>query len=306
MGIVIGVDIGGTNIRVGAVEEDLRLFADRKMPQESILCGEDPLRSFCTFMKQYVRREAGDREVDALVVGVPAALSRDRKTVLNAPNIRGFNGVNVQEKLQAEFSFPVFLEKDVTMLFYHDLYHQQIPHEGVMIGCYIGTGLGNVISIDGHLLAGSDGAACELGHIPLWDQRDLCTCGNEGCAESHVGGKYLVQLQKERFPDTPISDLFVCHGDTPEMERYIEHLSLPIATEITILNPDRVLLGGGIVSMKGFPREKLEQYLYRHTRKPLPADNLHLVYVEDTGKNGILGCALYAREALSENRRSLL
>lgn len=306
MGIVIGVDIGGTNIRIGAVDEQLNLSADFKLSQKLVLKGECPLEEFCNFVQRYLQENHEGKKIDALAVGVPAALSRDRSTVFNAPNIRGFDGVNIQERLQKKFPFPVLLEKDVTMLFYHDLYHQNISHQGVIIGCYVGTGLGNVISIHGKLLAGKDGTACELGHIPLWGQHDLCTCGNEGCAESHVAGKYLVELQQSTFPETPISELFVRHGESPEIETYLEKLALPIATEITILNPDKVILGGGIISMKSFPREKLERQLYRHTRKPLPAENLTLVYAEDTGKNGILGCALYARERLSGNRRELL
>ena len=80
--------------------------------------------------------------------------------------------------------------------------------------------------------------------------------------------------------------------------RYLEHLSLPITTEINILNPAVIILGGGVLSMPGFPREKLEQYIYKHSRKPFPADNLHIVYSDNGGENGIYGSALYARARL--------
>ncbi len=295
---ILGVDIGGTNIRLGLVDEENRLSDYRKVRQEEILQGEDTLESLAQYLKRYLADCAEGKEVLALAAGIPAAMSKDRSTVWNAPNIKGFSGKNVLKALQPHFSFPIFLERDVTMLFYYDLYRYRIPHEGVIIGCYIGTGLGNVISVDGRPIVGNDGAAGELGHIPVWDKTDICGCGNEGCMESHVGGKYLVELQRSTFPDVEISELFAKKGDTPEIDRYLEHLSLPIATEINILDPTVILLGGGVLAMPEFPKKRLEQYIYKHSRKPYPAEHLHIVYSENQGENGVLGSALYARENL--------
>ena len=299
---VLGVDIGGTNIRLGLVDEEGNLSGYQKISQQSILYGDDTIQSLAEYFKGYLQEFAKDKQVIALAAGIPAAMSRDRSTVWNAPNIKGFSGRNVKEVLQPHFSFPVLLEKDVTMLFYYDLMQHKIPHKDVLIACYIGTGIGNVISVDGKVLIGNDGAAGELGHIPVWDKTDICNCGNEGCMESHVGGKYLVELREKRFPDVEINQLFTVYGDTPEMERYLEHLSLPITTEINILNPAVIILGGGVLSMPDFPREKLEHYIYKHSRKPLPADNLKLVYSDNQGENGIYGAAIYAREILEQRK----
>lgn len=300
---VLGVDIGGTNIRLGLVDDENQLCEYRKVPQQSVLQGDDTVKSLAEYLTQYLRDCAGDKTVNALTVGIPAAMSRDRSTVWNAPNIKGFSGKNVQAALQPYFDFSVFLERDVTMLFYHDLHQHNLLHQGIMIGCYIGTGLGNVISVDGKPIVGNDGAAGELGHIPVWDKTDICNCGNEGCMESHVGGKYLVELQEKVFPDVEIHDLFLKKGDAPEIDRYLEHLSLPIATEINILNPAVIILGGGVLSMPGFPKERLERYIYKHSRKPYPAENLHIVYSDNGGENGIYGGALYAREMLKNQEK---
>lgn len=294
---VIGIDIGGTNIRIGLVDEELNLSAFLKVPQKSVLNG-DSLFQLSEFIKQYLKENAENKTIAALSIGVPAAMDKDRATVLNAPNIYGFDGKNVRGFLEKEFDFPVFLEKDVSMLFYYDLHHHKIKNEGVIIGCYVGTGIGNVISIDGKLVIGNDGAACELGHIPVWDKQDVCACGNIGCMEIYTGGKFLQQLQLERYPDIKIDDIFEKKSQGPEIQHYLEHLSIPIATEINILNPSKIILGGGVLSMKGFPRKKLEQYIYSHARKPLPANNLNIIYSEDSGKNGIIGSAIYARKKL--------
>lgn len=127
---VLGVDIGGTNIRLGLVDEEGNLSGYQKISQQSILYGDDTIQSLAEYLKGYLQEFAKDKQVIALAAGIPAAMSRDRSTVWNAPNIKGFSGRNVKEVLQPHFSFPVLLEKDVTMLFYYDLMQHKIDHRG--------------------------------------------------------------------------------------------------------------------------------------------------------------------------------
>src|SRR5665648_44585 len=98
-------------------------------------------------------------------------------------------------------------------------------------------------------------------HIPVLGKDDICGCGNKGCIENYTSGKQLEYLQSTYFPGTEISDLFEYHSNETVVEKFIEALSIPIATEINILDPDYVILGGGVIHMKGFPNEILEQYI---------------------------------------------
>ena len=90
---VLGVDIGGTNIRLGLVDEKNQLSGYRKIPQEEILQGEDTLKSLAEYLKQYLKDRAEGKEVVAIAAGIPAAMSRDRSTVWNAPNNQGTSAV---------------------------------------------------------------------------------------------------------------------------------------------------------------------------------------------------------------------
>ena len=296
---VIGIDIGGTNIRVGLVDDNLNVDSFCKHSQHPILNG-DSLTRLSDFILEYIEKYGKNKNIRALVVGIPGTIDKDRNIVLSAPNVNGFNGKNVTAHFKKLLSFPVFLERDVSLLFYYDLYYHKIPHEGVLIGFYVGTGLGNVISVDGKLLVGNDGVACELGHIPVLCKNDPCSCGNTGCVECYVAGKYLEELQKTVFPDVEINRLFEKRLKHDEINSYIDRLSIPIATEITILNPRTIFIGGGVLAMKAFPTGLLEQCIRKYTRKPLPADNLHILYSNDSGVNGIIGGAILARDKLKE------
>ena len=292
---VIGMDIGGTNIRIGTLDENMTLIAYQKVDQKSVLHG-DSIKGIVDFVTKY----KSDSEISALAIGVPAAINKERNTILNAPNVHGLNGIDMKTELEKSLPFPVYIEKDVSMLFHYDLHNFSLDHTGVIIACYIGTGIGNVISIDGKLHTGSNGVAGELGHIPVHGFDEVCNCGNHGCAETLVGGKYLSALQKKYFPDTDISQLFVKHSTHSLIQDYVKNLALPIATEINIIDPSTVILGGGVVSMEGFPKDIFEQNIRFFSRKPLPEKNLKFIYSADDGKNGVIGAGIFALETINK------
>jgi allose kinase len=207
----------------------------------------------------------------------------------------------VCDYLQKELRVPVLAERDVTFSLCYDVKKYQLPDEGIVCGIYFGTGIGNAILIDGKPLAGRHGTAGELGHIPVAGCDIPCGCGNSGCMEAFAGGKALARIQRERFPETAISELFTRHGKEQVLLDLIDSMAITVTTEINILDPDQVLLGGGVLNMKGFPRDVLDERIAAHTRKPLPWQELKLIYTEDEAEKSVVGGAIYARRKLSGN-----
>lgn len=292
MKYVIGMDVGGTHIRVGAVREDGRLQGLRKLLQKELL-GETPVQNLVELVKEIVREQAGLGTPSALVVGLPAVLDRDRKIIWNAPNLHGLDGEETYRSFAEAFPFPVYFEKDVNLLFEYDRERYGLERQEVAVGCYIGTGVGNAIAINGQILTGASGAAGELGHVPVWGNGELCSCGNVGCIEPKAGGKYLQDLCRQCFPKTCLSRLFVEHANHPRVEQYLEYVACAVAAEINILDPGVVLLGGGVISMDRFPKEKLVRLIQAHVRKPFPHHNVSYIFSEDQGENGVRGAGIY-------------
>lgn len=295
----IGVDIGGTSIRIGMVDENLSIEGFLKLPQEEILKdSRDSSGELGMFLRQYLEKYAKGKKILGVAMGFPAAMNKDRSMIFNAPNIRGLNEIDLKTSIGKYLPFPLFLEKDVGLLFHYDLSQSGMENKGVLAAFYIGTGFGNVISIDGKLLTGKNGVACELGHIPTWGKKELCTCGNEGCIENYASGRALAALRQSLFPEVSMDRLFLEKGDAPELLKFVDGLSIPIATELNIIDPDAVILGGGVVSMAGFPKSFLEERIRFHCRKPEPAGSLRFYYSHNAGENGVIGGALYVREQL--------
>jgi len=296
-GPVIGIDIGGTNFRVGIVDDALGVSGFRKVHVKQVFRSDAPLEHLAGYLTDYIREVASDG-VRAVALGFPATINRDRVEVMQAPNVRFMENLPVTARLTDALGLPVFIERDVSMALLFDMARHDIPDRGIVAGIYFGTGIGNAIAIDGTLLSGRDGAAGELGHIPVPGCEEVCGCGNVGCMEAVAGGKYLAKLCREVYTETDIGDIFTAHGGDKLIVDFVDRMAIAVATEINILNPDCVLIGGGVLSMNGFPRELLVQKIHLHSRKPLPEQTLNLVFTGDLPEKSVVGAAIYARRRL--------
>ncbi len=290
----LGIDVGGTSIRIGAVDENFEISFFEKHSVKTILLGK-PEDSLGDFISAYIESHSLDKKISAICVGFPATVDKKRETVLSAPNLPGFDGVNFKRALEAKLAVPAFIEKDVNLLIRGDLHRMNISAKDI-VGCYIGTGLGNAIVIDGKTVTGHSGVAGELGHIPFGDTESECGCGNCGCAEPLVGGKYLTRLCEKVFKDTEIPDIFTLHSESNEIKRYLDRLARVIASEVNILDPELLILGGGIPEMKDFPKDVFTSLVMKYVRKPLPANDLNIVFSKGTSDVGVLGAGIYAHK----------
>ncbi|MBQ9613202.1 MAG: allose kinase [Lachnospiraceae bacterium] len=292
---VLSIDIGGTNFRVGAVAEDGSILKFTKVPTPSVFSSGNVLEDLAGFLKEF----SAGLEIDAVAIGFPATLDRERKRVVQAPNIPFMENLPVCDYLSEHLGLPVLAERDVTFSLCYDAEKYDIPVEGMVCGIYYGTGIGNAILVDGVPLSGRHGCAGELGHIPVLGSDVRCGCGNVGCLEAVAGGKALVKIREEKFPEASIGELFSVYGGEKVLYDFIDAMASAAATEINILDPDHILIGGGVFNMAGFPLDLFTERILARTRKPLPAEDLRLIFTEDEPDKAVIGGAIYARRKLS-------
>lgn len=289
----LGIDIGGTHLRMGLVDQNYDLHAFEKHSIHVLSNDPSPIAKLASIIQLYLHRHAAEQQTFAITLGFPATVDKQGERVLSAPNLRGFDGVNVKRELAKLLPYRITVEKDVNLLLLCDLYRSRSRAKDI-VACYVGTGLGNAIMLGGKLMRGSHGVAGELGHIPFGDTEEPCGCGNLGCAEGLVAGKQLVTLCDTHFPTTHVSALFTKHADHPVLRTYLDRLSRVIASEINILDPELLILGGGVVCMQDFPREALCQQIRKYVRKPLPHDQLDVVFSDGSDTCGVIGGGIRA------------
>lgn len=286
----VGVDVGGTNVRIGLLSPDGTLSAVEKCPRRQALPDDDP-----GYLGEYIRRYITSRgvPVSAVGIGIPGTLDLQCTSTLKVPNVPCLDGLPFASVLEEGIGLPVRLENDTVMLLTGDIDRLGLDGKGIYAGVYVGTGLGSAVFYNGRPLKGRNGIN-ELGHVPIAGKSEKCTCGNIGCAENYVSGRWLQALRAEKYPDVHISDMFTAMKGSAELEEFIQTFAVVLASIYNFLDPHVVILSGGVVSMKDFPRAELEQAVRRLAMKPQPAQSISLLSSSESDETGVLGAAIFA------------
>ena len=289
---ILGIDIGGTNFRIGLVSQiyeitEFKIISIKELQKGNFI--DNLIKQIEFYINLY------KEEIEAIGIGFPSIVSKDKKHVYSTPNIKNLDNINITDSLEKKLNIPIYINKDVNFLILKDIKENKIKDDSIVIGLYIGTGFGNAIYINGQIIEGKHGVAGELGHIPVLGSEEVCSCGNIGCIEMYASGKALKKINDENFSETDINNIFLEHGNTKIIKKYIDTLAIPIATEINILDPDYIIIAGGVTIMKEFPIGELKKSIYEKARKPYPAEDMNIIVSNHDQKSGILGAAYYIR-----------
>ena len=289
---ILGIDIGGTNFRIGLVSQiyeitEFKIISIKELQKGNFI--DNLIKQIEFYINLY------KEEIEAIGIGFPSIVSKDKKYVYSTPNIKNLDNINITDSLEKKLNIPIYINKDVNFLILKDIKENKIKDDSIVIGLYIGTGFGNAIYINGQIIEGKHGVAGELGHIPVLGSEEVCSCGNIGCIEMYASGKALKKINDENLSETDINNIFLEHGNTKIIKKYIDTLAIPIATEINILDPDYIIIAGGVTIMKEFPIGELKKSIYEKARKPYPAEDMNIIVSNHDQKSGILGAAYYIR-----------
>lgn len=297
MGAVIGLDIGGTNLRIGLVKDGV-LSRGAAYATGEALEGADEITRLGALIGEF----RGEDQIDAVSIGFPSAIGADGKTVLNAPNIikkdgsHAFSGKNVADPLSRLLGVKVLVNKDANHLLHFDAFTAGAA--GVLIGCYIGTGFGSAVMIDGLLVKGKNGTAMEAGHIPFYRGDRACGCGKIGCAECYGSGWAAREMLDTHYPGLTFAQVFHDHGEEQPVTDLVEAIAVTTATLVNLFDPHVLFMGGGVLSEE-FPKERLSAAVRRHTLAPYPREGLDVRFVRHDAYAGVVGAALCAGRSFS-------
>ena len=183
MGNTIGIDVGGTKVLGGVVDENGKILATarKETPRQG---GAELTRTIAETAKELMEK------FDVASVGVSAAgfVSSDRKTMLATPNIADWNGVDLDSELTALIGLPVVIENDANAAAWGEAKFGAGRNQNHMMMLTVGTGIGGGIVVNGSLYRGAYGIAAEFGHLRVVPDGHLCGCGARGCFEQYASG----------------------------------------------------------------------------------------------------------------------
>lgn len=264
----IGVDLGGTNIAVGLVDEDFKLVAKQSIPTEV----KNGVQSIIDRMAGLINKVVSDatltmKDIAWIGIGSPGVVVPEKQEIGFAPNL-GFLHTPVGPMLQEHFpDTKIFLGNDADVAAFGEAKAGAAKGTSSSVTITLGTGVGGGMIIDGKIYNGFNHAGGELGHIAIHEGDRPCTCGRNGCWEAYASVTGLIQTTKESMEKNPDSKMWeIAEGNLDNVngltsfdamragdkaakevvDSYITSVASGLVSILNVLQPEIICIGGGI------------------------------------------------------------
>ncbi len=313
MSLTIGIDVGGTKVLGGVVDESGKVLttARKDTPRQG---GSALTQTIADVAKELLEQHS------VASVGVSAAgfVSSDRKTMLATPNIADWNGVDLDNQLTKLIGLPVVIENDANAAAWGEAKFGAGKNQDHMMMLTVGTGIGGGIVVNGALYRGAFGIAAEFGHMRVVPEGHICGCGARGCFEQYASGNALLRHAREAINASPevarnllsrgdgtvagltgqaITDA-ARDGDPVALAAFNttgQWLGAGIASLAVLLDPACVVIGGGVIDAGEIllkpTRESLERNMPFAGKHPYP----QIIAAQLGNEAGLVGVADLAR-----------
>jgi glucokinase len=266
--LIIAVDLGGTNVRVAAVNLKGRILRRISFPTEASRGRERVTENILSNIKELLRGFSKDKfEVIGGGFGIPGAIMLDRGIVSQSPNLPGWEDYDIRSRLEDGLGMPIFIENDANAFALGEGWLGAA--KGVKDFCCLtlGTGVGGGIVLNGGIWHGAEGKAGEIGHMVIDVDGPLCQCGSNGCLETLASGSAITRMAIEAIEGNGETDLIErCGGQieaiTSKMvyesardgdplsreifQRMGRYLGVGLANLVNLLNVQLMVIGGQV------------------------------------------------------------
>lgn len=313
-GLIFAADLGGTHLRAATVDRkgNIRFRFKQNTPQ--VKDANAIVDAIVAAVHDCQQQSDGSNQISAVSLVVPGTVNVEEGAVVKAPNLPCLDGFRLAAALTEQLDLPAILENDANAAAVGEMW------QGAAVGCNtiicvtLGTGVGGGIILNGKLWRGVDGAAAEIGHMCVDPFGGVaCTCGSRGCLEVFASATAIVRMTREaspRYPDSVLQGkedrtaetIFEAgrQGDELALEifrRMGVYLGIGLANLINIINPEMIVIGGGVVN--GW--DLFEKHMHQQVEErafPLLAARVKIVRAKCGDDAGLLGAA---RLALRDN-----
>lgn len=308
----IGIDVGGTNVKIALVDGEGKIIYSNSVPTYAQMGYEYTVNN----IKQAIRdlmKETNTEAKDIQGIGFDFPGQVDCKTgvVKLAPNIPGWVNVPIAQMIEEEFHIPTRIDNDVRCAALGELKF------GAGRGCEnfvcitVGTGIGSGLVINGKVVRGAANAAGELGHIKLqMEDGPLCGCGDSGCLEAFASGPSIVAMAQEylkggksaKFRElagdgeiTPYIVAKAAEAGDPVAKRIFEkmgyYIGMGLTSVINLLNPEKIIIGGGVAECGDLLLDPIRRTINDRAMK-VQRESVEIVPAELGNSAGVIGASM--------------
>jgi glucokinase len=313
MGLSIGVDVGGTKIAAGVVDETGAILARTRVPTPA-----DPQWAVGAIADAITELRA-DHAIESVGVGAPGYIDRDRSTVLMAPNI-DWENEPLKARIEDLVQLPTVIENDANAAAWGEFRFGAAATHDDMIMITVGTGIGGGIVIEGRMHRGRFGVAGEVGHLNMVPDGLPCGCGGRGCWEQYASGRALRRYGRERAGADPVLGKRLLElnegvadtitgsqitqaaeeGDPLALEVYDEladWLGRGLADLASLFDPGVFVLGGGVADSGSLLLDPVAKAFERYLIGGVHRPRADVVLATLGSAAGIVGAGDLARQS---------
>jgi glucokinase len=321
--LILAVDVGGTNVRVAAVNLEGGVLHKWDFPTEASRGREGVMEHVLSSIRGVLGRFPEEEfEVIGGGFGIPGAIDLDRGIISESPNLPGWEDFDIRSRLQEGLRMPVFIENDANALALGEGWLGAARNARDFCCLTLGTGVGGAIVLNGDIWHGAEGMAGEIGHMVIQMDGPLCQCGRRGCLEAFASGSAIRHMAIEAIKRHEKTDLVgrcggqieaitsitvyesARGGDKLSQEifrRMGTYLGVGLANLVNILNVELVVIGGRVSEawdfFVGAAKRELEQRVLGSMGKGMRVEKARCG--DDAG---ILGAAYLVKRDLERRR----
>jgi glucokinase len=264
----IGVDMGGTNLRIAAIATEGQLLEKIALGVKLEMGRDYVIGEMCDAIQHLTEQYRGTGRFLGAGIGVPGIIDMETGMMRKSANLPGWSDYPVRDEIERRLGAKVFLNNDANMAALGEKWLGAGRDVDDMAMLTLGTGIGGAIILGGKLFYGMSGMAGEFGHVTVEPNGVLCGCGNRGCAERYASATAIVRMAREaiesgRAPelrqaasaDPEFSAEFIYNlavqGDPPAQQifqRFGEVLGILLADLVNVLDLEMFVIGGGVVN----------------------------------------------------------
>ena len=308
----IGVDVGGTNVKIALVDLDGKIAYSNTVPTRAEMGYEAGVNNIKQAIKDIMQESnQTNKTIEAIGFGLPGQIDYKEGIVKNLPNIPGWVNIPLAKIIEDEFSIPTRLDNDVRCAALGELNFGAGKGCENLICITVGTGIGSGIILNGKLVRGAANAAGEIGHIKMeMNGGPLCGCGDYGCFEAFASGPAIVTMAKEYISggksakykematDGIITPYIVAQaalqGDTVSIQIFKQIgkiIGIGLASVVNLLNPEKIIIGGGVADAGEILLEPIRKTI-QDRAMPIQAASLQVVPAQLANAAGVIGASL--------------
>ena len=308
----IGVDVGGTNVKIALVDLDGKIAYSNTVPTRAEMGYEAGVNNIKQAIKDIMQESnQSSKTIEAIGFGLPGQIDYLEGVVISLLNIPGWVFISLSKMIVDEFQIPTKLDNDVRCAALGELNFGAGKGCENLICITVGTGIGSGIILNGKLVRGAANAAGEIGHIKMqMNGGPLCGCGDYGCFEAFASGPAIVTMAKEYISggksakykematDGIITPYIVAQaalqGDTVSIQIFKQIgkiIGIGLASVVNLLNPEKIIIGGGVADAGEILLEPIRQTI-QDRAMPIQANSVKVVPVQLANAAGVIGASL--------------